>query len=170
MTSEAKQEAPPVAKPQKEHQWLQRLVGEWRFESEASMGPDQPSQKVSGTESVRSLGGLWIVGEGAGEMPGAGEHRSILTLGYDPQKQRFVGSFISSMMTFFWVYDGELDTAGNALTLNTEGPSMGDDGTTAKYRETIELVSDDHRVFKSSFLGEDGQWQEFLVSHYRRAR
>ena len=86
------------------------------------------------------------------------------------QKQRFGGSFISSMMTFFWVYDGELNTAGNVLTLNTEGPSMGDDGTTAKYRETIELVSHDHRVFKSSFLGEDGQWQEFLVSHYRRAR
>ena len=170
MTSETKQEAPKAAEPQKEHHWLHKLVGEWTFDAEASMGPDQAPEKASGTESVRSLGGLWIVGEGEGEMPGAGEHRSILTLGYDPQKKRFVGSFISSMMTYFWVYDGELDAAGKVLTLNTEGPSMADDGTTARYRETIELVSDDHRVFRSGVLGEGGQWEEFLVSHYRRTK
>ncbi len=36
-----------------EHQWLRRLVGEWTVEGEASMGPEQATQKYSGTESVR---------------------------------------------------------------------------------------------------------------------
>ena len=30
------------AEPQKEHQWLQKLVGEWTSEGEADMGPGQP--------------------------------------------------------------------------------------------------------------------------------
>ena len=170
MTSETTQQAPMTAEPQKEHQWLQRLVGEWTFESEASMGPDQPPEKVSGTESVRALGDLWIIGAGEGEMPGGGLHRSVLTLVYDPDKKRFVGSFISSMMPSFWVYEGELDAGSNVLTLNTEGPSMAGDGTMAQYQETIELLSDDHRVFKSRVLGEDGDWQEFMSMSYRRTR
>jgi hypothetical protein len=73
-------------------------------------------------------------------------------------------------MTTFWVYEGELDAVGRVLTLNTEGPSIAADGTTAMYRETIELVSDDHRIFKSRAMDADGQWQEFMVSHYRRVK
>jgi hypothetical protein len=168
MTSETTQQPPMVAEPQKEHDWLQKLVGEWSFEREASMGPDKPREKSMGTEKVRSLGRLWIVGEGMGEVPGGGTHESILTLGYDPHKKRFVGTWVDSVMTYLWVYDGELDPAGQILTLNTEGPSITDDGTTAKYQETIEMVRDDHRIFRSRVLGDDGQWQEFLVSHYRR--
>ena len=88
------------AKPQKEHEWLQTLVGEWTIEGECIMGPDQPPMKSTGTESVRSLGGLWTIGEGRGEMPdGSGPSSSIMTLGYDPQKGHFVGSFVASMMT-----------------------------------------------------------------------
>ena len=49
--------------PQKEHQWLQKLVGTWSHEGECMMGPDQPPMKSSGSETVRSLGGLWTVGE-----------------------------------------------------------------------------------------------------------
>ena len=30
------------AEPQKEHQWLDKFVGEWISEAECMMGPDQP--------------------------------------------------------------------------------------------------------------------------------
>ena len=43
------------AEPQKEHEWLQKLVGEWASEAEATMEPGQPPAKFTGTESVRSL-------------------------------------------------------------------------------------------------------------------
>ena len=55
--------------PQAEHKWLQRMVGEWTYEHNCSMGPDQPPMKATGTETVRSVGGLWTMGEGRGEMP-----------------------------------------------------------------------------------------------------
>lgn len=65
-----KQEIPMKTEPQKEHQWLQQLVGEWTYESECSMEPGKPPEKCTGSESVRSLGGLWVLCEGRGEMPG----------------------------------------------------------------------------------------------------
>ena len=157
-----------IPEPQKEHRWLQRLVGEWTMQAEMSMGPDQPPMTSSGRETVRSLGGLWTIGEGTGETPGGGTHESIMTLGYDPQTKRFVGTFIASVMTHLWPYNGTLDAAGKVLTLDSEGPSFAGDGTLAKYQDIIEFLSDDHRTLSSQFLGPDGQWVPFMKAHYRR--
>jgi Protein of unknown function (DUF1579) len=81
-----------------------------------------------------------------------------------------VGTFIRSMMTHLWVYDGELDRAGNKLTLDAEGPSFTEGGKPAKYRDAIEFKSDDHRVLTSHVLGDDGQWHGFMTAHYRRSK
>jgi hypothetical protein len=158
------------AEPQKEHQWLQQLVGEWTYEAEATMEPGQPPSKLEGSESVRSLGGVWILAEGQGEMPGCGAATTVLTLGYDPQKQRYVGTWIGSMMTHLWVYDGTLDAAGRVLTLNAEGPHMAAEGKLAQYKDVIEFKSEDHRVLTSHMLGEDGEWHGFMTAHYRRMK
>ena len=57
-TSETQKESPMMAEPQKEHQWLQKLVGEWAYEMESEMGPDAPTETCNGSESVRTLGKL----------------------------------------------------------------------------------------------------------------
>lgn len=155
-------------KPQKEHAWLQKLVGDWTAEMECVMGPDQPPMKSTGTESVRSIGGLWTLGEGSGEMPDGGKMTSIMTLGYAPQKQRFVGTFIASMMTHMWKYEGTLDKSEKVLTLDTEGPGMKGDGKMMTYQDVITFVSDDHRTLTSRIQGDDGSWTEFMTAHYRR--
>lgn len=154
--------------PQKEHQWLQQLVGEWTYEGEASMGPDKPPEKFSGTESVRTIGGLWTVGEGHGAMPDGSPATMIMTLGYNPQTKRFVGTWLGSMMTHLWLYDGELDAAEKVLTLNSEGPAMAAEGKLAKYRDVIEIISPDHRTLSSHLQGDDGVWRPFMTAHYRR--
>lgn len=154
--------------PQKEHHWLQKLVGDWTFENECIMGPDQPPSKFTGKETVRSLGGIWVLCEGEGESPGGGSAKSIMTLGYDPDKKRFVGTFIASMMTYLWLYDGSLE--GNVLTLDAEGPSFAGDGKIVKYQDIIEFVSDDHRTLRSQVLGADGKWNHFMTAHYRRKK
>jgi hypothetical protein len=156
--------------PQKEHQWLQKLVGEWTFEGEMTMEPGQPPEKFTGTESVRSLGGLWILAEGRSEMPDGSPATTIMTLGYNPQRERFVGTVIGSMMTHMWVYDGGLDAAEKVLTLHTEGPNMAAEGKMARFKDVIEFKSDDHRVLTSQMLGDDGKWHEVMRGHYRRQR
>jgi hypothetical protein len=146
------------------------MVGEWTSEAEMKMKPDEPTVKSQGTESVRSLGGLWILAEGKGEMPGCGAATMLLTLGYDPQKKRYVGTWVGSMMTHMWVYDGTIDATGNVLTLDTEGPSMAGDGKMSRYQDVIEFKSDDHRILASQVLGDDGEWHRFMTAHYRRQK
>ena len=155
--------------PQKEHKWLEQLLGDWTFDSECNMGPDQPPGKYAGTESVRSLGSVWVLCEGKGEM-GGGVGLTQMMLGYDPAKKRFVGTFIGSMMTHMWVYDGEMDAAGKVLTLSAEGPDFANPGRTAKFRDVIEVRSDDHRVLTSHAQGPDGTWTQFMEAHYRRVK
>ncbi|MBD2309101.1 DUF1579 domain-containing protein [Chroococcidiopsis sp. FACHB-1243] len=168
-TTKTQQDLTMNTEPQKEHQWLQKLVGEWTYEIEVKMGADRPAERSTGTESVRSLGGLWILAEAQGEMPGCGRATTLMTLGYDPQKQRYVGTWIGSMMTHLWVYDsGELDVAEKMLTLDSEGPAMTGEGKMAKYKDAIEFESDDRRVMTSHVLGDDGQWHHFMSANYWR--
>jgi hypothetical protein len=154
--------------PQKEHEWLHKLVGEWAYESEMPMEPGQAPAKFQGSESVRSLGGVWIVGEGQGEMPGGGSATTIITLGYDARKQRYVGTWVGSMMTNLWVYEGWLDAAGKVLTLESEGPDFTTKGKTAKYRDVIELESDDRRMLTALVQADDGEWKKLMQASYRR--
>jgi Protein of unknown function (DUF1579) len=82
--------------PEKEHQWLRKLVGEWTYEVEARIGADKPVEKFTGSESVRSIGDFWVQCEGRGQMWEASETGGtaimVMTLGYDPHKGRFVGT------------------------------------------------------------------------------
>ena len=156
--------------PQKQHQWLQKLVGEWSYEHSCVPGPGKPAEKLTGTERVRPLGPVWVLAEGTGQMPGGGSANTLMTLGYDPQQKRFVGTWVGSMMTHLWVYDGSLDAAEKALTLNAEGPDFSTPGKTAKYQDVIEFVDDDYRTLTSRTLGADGKWTEFMKAHYRRKK
>jgi Protein of unknown function (DUF1579) len=155
--------------PQAEHQWLNQFLGEWSSETECQVGADQPPSKSKGSEVVRSLGGIWIVSEGEGEMPDGEMGKTVVTLGYDPKSDRYVGTFIGGMMTHLWIYNGSLDAAGKVLTLDTEGPNFAENSMT-KYQDIIEFVSPDHRIMTSKILEENGNWLEFMTAHYRRQR
>jgi hypothetical protein len=158
------------AELRQEHRWLERLVGEWTVEMESAAGPGQPAAKHTGTESVRTLAGAWALCEGQSESPDGGPATTIMTLGYDPARQRYVGTFVGAMMTHLWIYDGELDSTGRALTLDTEGPSFTAEGRMARYRDVIAFESDDQRTLTSYMLGDDGAWQVFMTATYQRVR
>lgn len=158
-------------KPESQHLWLQQLLGEWTFETEASMGPDQPLIKSTGTERVRTLGDVWVLCETTGNMPGVDvPHSSITTLGFDPKKSAFVGTFIGSMMTHMWIYEGSLDVKQRVLTLGTQGPSFTDDGSTSQYHDIVTVISADERTLTSAVQLADGSWNEFMKCTYRRKR
>ncbi|MEZ2132543.1 MULTISPECIES: DUF1579 domain-containing protein [unclassified Sinorhizobium] len=147
----------------KEQEFLQKLVGVWDVEAE------NPEHQSSGwTETVRSLHGIWFVAEGHGEMPGGGAASTVMTLGYDPAKDKYVGTWIGSMMNHMWVYEGFVDETGKVLNLDTTGPDFEKEGETATYREAITLLDDDNRTFTSSIRTADGSWKEFMKAKYRR--
>ncbi|MGF9564458.1 DUF1579 domain-containing protein [Neorhizobium sp. JUb45] len=150
-----------MAKPRAEHGFLDRLVGTWDVTSEMSEG-------TPWVENVRSLAGIWVIAEGNGEMPGGeGPATTVLTLGFDAAKEKYVGTWLGSMMDNLWVYEGEIEPDGRTLSLYTTGPSMSGDGM-ADYREQITFLTDDHRTFTSSAKQPDGSWKYFMEAHYRR--
>ncbi len=155
-----------MAKPRAEHGFLEKMVGSWDVTSDMS-------GDATWVENVRSLQGLWIIAEGNGEMPkGEGGEEgvpvtTVLTLGFDSAKQKYVGTWLGSMMDNLWVYEGEAEPDGKTLSLYTVGPSMGGEGL-ADYREQITFLSDDHRTFNSSAKQPDGSWKQFMEAHYRR--
>lgn len=159
---------PGVSGPTPRHGWLHRLLGEWRYETECT-GPDGVVMRASGTERVRSLGGQWVIAEAEGGMPGLpGPARWILTMGFDAVSGRFKGSWVGSMMPQMWIYDGALDEESRILTLGSEGPSFTGEGS-SRYRDIVELIDDDTRLFASEVQGEDGAWTRFMKGTYRRA-
>lgn len=160
---------PMATPPTAEHGWLHRLVGEWEYESECSMCPDEPPMKARGRESVRSLGGYWVVGEGEGDMPGGGHARWMVTIGFDAKAGRFRGSWVGSMMGHMFVYDGALSEDGRTLTLENEGPAFNGEGT-ARYRDIVEMADDDTRILASEVRGEDGGWTRFMTGRFTRLR
>ena len=168
--SRSQQEPMIIPEPQREHKWLEKLIGEWTIEGEASMEPGKPPEKYEGTLNVRSLGGLWILAECEGDMPCVGPATTLMTLGYNPQKSRFVGTFMGSMMTHLWIYDGSLDAERRVLTLDTEGPSMTDETKMAKFQDIVEFKNDDHWVLRSQVLGDGGNWHEFMMADYKRRK
>ena len=155
------------AEPQAEHRWLDQLIGEWVGEGDAETQPGGDALKWQATETVRSLGGVWILLESTSDTPDGGKAQTVMTLGYDPQKKRFTGTFIGSMMTHLWVYEGELDESRKVLTLNTVGPGMTPGGGDAEYRDIVEIKSPDHRTL-TSFALVNGEWQQVMGCSYRR--
>ena len=141
------------ARPQTEHKWLDQLIGQWSFEHVCTM-PDGNTSKTPGTMTCRSLGGLWLICESQGQSSG-GEWSSIMTLGFDPTKTQYVGTFIGSMMANIWPYHGVLDATGKRLPLESEGPKFVGTGT-CKYRDAIEIIDKDNWLFTSVYQSDDG--------------
>ncbi|HEX6592691.1 MAG TPA: DUF1579 domain-containing protein [Moraxellaceae bacterium] len=154
---------------QKEHEWLKKFLGEWESRGEAPAGPDYPAMTWTSRESARAIGELWIQSESTGTMPGDGSPTIMqLTLGYDSKRQRFVGTWIGSMMDYLWVYEGTLSADGRVLTLAATGPRMDQPGKMAKYHDIHTFVDNNHRVLTSQMLDDDGEWKQFMEAHYYR--
>lgn len=160
-----------MEKPTPRHEWLHRLVGEWQAETECVMGPDQPPMKHKSSEVVKSMGGLWVLCEGSMAGPDGQPATTLFTLGYDPNKQHFVGTFVASMMSFLWVYErGTLDAAEKVLTFEATGPSFAVPGGMAKYNDVIELLPDGRRTLSSYHIADDGTRTWFMTATYTRVK
>jgi len=155
------QDGPAMPKPDQEHHWLQRFMGEWKTESKATMIPDQPPMQCSGTMSSRQLGGFWVLNEFKGEWSGD-PMNGIQTIGYNKAKNKYVGTWVDSATPFMWLYEGTVDASGRILTLEAEGPNFMADGKLTKFEDIYEFKSANEILMKSRMLGDDGKWITFM--------
>jgi Protein of unknown function (DUF1579) len=151
---------PPEPSPG--HLWLLRLLGSWRWESEPV--PDVPSPPDrEGVEEWRAIGQLWVQGES--RSPSG---HSLMTLGWDAERGRAVGTWLGSMMPQLWHYDGELEVEVGRLSLYSVGPSWTEEGASARYRDVIQWVNEDERLLIGEIEEGAGEWRRFMCTRYRR--
>ncbi len=155
--------------PEKEHEWLGQLVGEWEYDSEVVVQPGSAPEKSKGGEIVRAVGGFWTVSETSGSINGA-PFTGVMTLGYDPKKKKYAGTWVDSMSSNMLHYEGSVDDSRKTLTLETEGPSFNDPSKISKYKDVIEVKDKDHKVMTSSIQGDDGKWVTFMTIKFERKR
>jgi len=159
---------PEMPKPAKEHELLAQFAGEWESTAKTVPAPGQEPMVCTGMENAKMVGGFWLVGQGEGEMMGQ-KMASLLTIGFDPKTKKYVGTFVCSMDSTMWKYEGAMDATGKKLTLETEGPSPVD-GKLTKFREVLELVDQDHKTFTSYMVDDQGKETKFVVMEYRRKK
>lgn len=164
------QDQPSASGPQKEHEWLQKFVGEWETITKGKAGPDQPAMEIKGRISSRQVGRLWVINEMQADL-GTSRMHGVQTIGYDSAKKKYVGTWVDSMMNFMWKYEGSVDESGNKINLDARGPAfMAADGKPALYRDSYEFKTPDLIIVTSSVQNEDGEWVAFMTGEAKRVK
>ncbi len=161
----AADEQPKMPQPQKEHEWLRQLAGDWDLDIQITE-PNKETTKSKGSETTRLIGPFWSQSEVKGtmmDMPFTG----LMTLGYDTQQKKYVATWIDSMGDYLWKYQGSLDPSEKILTLETTGPCPMQGGKITRFKEVIEIKDKDHRTF-TSHVDFDGKFVQMLTINYTR--
>lgn len=158
---------PAFPAPQKEHEWLGQLTGEWDAEVEMHMEPGKPPATTTGTQTSRMIGGFWYLEENQGSFMGQ-PFTGILSIGFDPSREKYVGTWLDSMSCYPMQYTGILDKSGRRLVLEAEGRCPDNPGELRKFRDTIEIQDAGHKSFTSCIQEADESWSTVMVVRYRR--
>lgn len=161
--------AAQASEAQAPHAWLQRFVGSWTTTSESNAGPDQPPMECTGTMESKMLGKLWVTNRMEGTMA-QGSFQAVQTIGFDPKKKRFVGTWTDTMMPHLWVYEGQLDATGNKLILETDGPDYMGGNVTKSYRDSYQFSSEDRIVSMSEIKDDRGNWTVMMKGILTRVK
>ncbi|TWU58889.1 hypothetical protein Poly51_16690 [Rubripirellula tenax] len=158
---------PELPGAQKEHELLGRFVGEWTSTSKIVASDEQPSMECSGSMRSKMLGEFWVINEMSGDMGGA-EFKAIQTIGFDASKEKYVGTWVDSMMNHLWHYEGRVDATGKKLVLLAEGPNFMAEGKLTTFRDSYEFVNADTFITTSEMMGDDGKWLTFMTAEATR--
>ncbi len=158
--------APPVPKPTKQHEMLKKDVGKWTAEMKMYMAADAPPMVMPCTEVNAMLeNDLWLLSEfESGPFKGRGQ------FGYDPNKKKFVGTWIDNMNAEMGVMEGDYNEATDELVMYS---TMYNPQTQAneKTKSVTKYDGDDAKHF--TMYRQDakaGDWVKSFEISYKRVK
>jgi hypothetical protein len=153
--------------PQPEHELFKRFAGEWQFEKKSAPGDGSTPQKLgSGEMKAELLGGFFVVCRWSGDVYET-DFNAVQTLGYDVDKEEYSGSWVDSIMSYRWQFNGSLEAKGNELVIAASGP--GPNGGTTKFRERYQFNSADSITVVAQML-QDEKWVTFMTTQLTRKK
>lgn len=153
----------PMPEPTAQHHKLLEQVGTWDVKSKHYMEPGKPAVEGTAVDRVTAVGPFWTVSRYESTFfgqPFVGQ----CTMGYLPEKECFVMTWVDSMAPFLFVMEGNFDAAGKVLTMTGKGPSMAGPGL-VDWKSTMIIKDKDHQVLKMSMGG-----FEFMENTYTRRK
>ena len=106
--------------PTEHHATLQKTVGVW--EGTITMTIPGMEMTSAAKETVRANGPFWVVSDFESDLGGQ-PYQGHGCHGYDPDKKKFVGTWIDSMGSFLSIMEGEMTDEG-VLVMHWDAPDM----------------------------------------------
>ena len=156
------------AEPTAEHKVVAADVGTWDCEMKIWMaGPDADPMVVKGTEVNEMFGPYWLISKFKADMGGQ-NFEGRASLGYDPSKKKFVGTWFDTMNPFMSHMEGTYDKETKTMTMMTTG--VGPDGKPSKGKNVSVSKEDGTRVFTmfSAMPGDDKNFIKAMEIVYKK--
>ena len=157
-----------LATPGKPHEMLASMAGSWHTHTTAYMDPREPSVESEGTcEGEMVLGGRYLREEFHGDMMGM-PFDGIAYTGFDNHTQKFVSTWIDSMSTGIFRFEGRADTEGRTITQECryndpiKGPMT--------MRSVTRIVDHDTHEFEMYGIDRSGNEEKMMEITYTRKK
>ncbi len=152
--------------PGEAHKLLSRMAGTWNTLTRSWTEPGKPPVESSGVcEQRMILGGRYLQQECSGDMMGT-PFTGIGVTGYDNHTRKFVSTWIDSMSTAVWYFDGPAEADGKSFTQKAryDDPVRGP----MEWRSVCRLVDDNTMTFEMYGTVLGGSEEKMMEMKYTR--
>lgn len=142
------------------HRHLASLAGSWTTRTRAWMEPGKPPMEGTGTcEQRMILEGRYLQQEYTGEMMGS-PFTGINVIGYDNHTEKYVSTWIDSMSTGIYYFQGTASADGRTIT---QEASYDDPVRGPMVWRSVTKIVDDSTVEYEMFLTPKGGREEKMM-------
>jgi hypothetical protein len=157
-----------LATPGEPHRMLAKLTGIWTTKTTAWMDPEQPPMEGTGAcEQMMLLDGRYLQQEYTGEMMGSPFH-GINLIGYDNHTKKYVSTWIDTMSTGIYYFEGTADETGRTITQEctyddpVKGPTL--------WRSVTRIVDDNTLEYEMYLTPKGGKEEKMMEMTATRKR
>ncbi|MGA7826625.1 MAG: DUF1579 domain-containing protein [Geobacteraceae bacterium] len=156
-----------LAIPSAAHKLLSRMEGSWDVKSTCWMAPGSPVESSGTSEQKMVLDGRFLQQEFAGDMMGS-PFDGIGYLGYDNHKGKYVSTWMDTMGTGIYYFEGSAGSDGRSITLTCDfdDPVQGP----VTWRTVTRLWDDDSMKFEMYSTNSSGKEEKMAEMTYTRSR
>lgn len=148
------------------HEMMAKSVGDWKATIKFWMDPAGEPTVTEGTSKVEMILGGRYLKETSNSMVMGMPMEGLNLVGYDNATKEFTSIWIDNMGTGTMIAKGSYDDETKTITLHGSmvDPMTGKD---TKFRETLQIVDDNHHVFEM-YTDRDGQEVKSMEVEYTR--
>jgi Protein of unknown function (DUF1579) len=155
-----------LATPGAPHKLLAKMAGSWNTKTKAWMEPDQAPMESAGTsEQKMILGGRFLQQEFTGDMMGS-PFTGIGVNGYDNHTKKYVSTWMDSMGTGIYFFEGTASEDGKTITQECryDDPIKGP----MTWRAVTKIPDDNTQLFEMYGIDKTGKEEKMMEITYTR--